>query len=218
MSKAIRIFIVDDHPMVIDGLMGYLEDKSLYEIVGTASNGITALEKLEETTADVVLTDIQMPHMDGIDMAKELLRRKPDQKIVALTMFNEPQFIKRMLQIGVMGYVLKNAGKKAIHEAIEMVVSGGQYYSAEVTHVIMNKLRGVGQKAAVSSSPALTEREMEILHLILKQQSNQEIAEELFISARTVEAHKRNLLEKTGSKNVAGLVLYAIDHQLFEDF
>ncbi|MCE7997178.1 MAG: response regulator transcription factor [Roseivirga sp.] len=218
MSKAIRVFIVDDHPMVIDGLLGYLEDKSIYEIVGTASNGITALEKLEAITADIVLTDIQMPHMDGIDMAKELLRRRPDQKIVALTMFNEPQFIKRMLQIGVMGYVLKNAGKKAIHEAIEMVMNGGQYYSAEVTHVIMNKLRGVGQKAAVSSSPALTEREMEILHLVLKQQSNQEIAENLFISARTVEAHKRNLLEKTGSKNVAGLVLYAIDHQLFEDF
>lgn len=218
MSKAIRIFIVDDHPMVIDGLLGYLEDKSLYEVVGTASNGITALEKLETITADIVLTDIQMPHMDGIDMSKELLRRDPGQKIVALTMFNESQLIKRMLQIGVMGYVLKNAEKSAIHEAIEVVVQGGQFYSAEVTYVIMNKLRGTGQKADVSNSPALTGREMEILHLILKQQSNQEIAEELFISTRTVEAHKRNLLEKTGSKNLAGLVLYAIDHQLFEDF
>ncbi len=218
MSTAVRIFLVDDHPMVIDGLQGYLEDKSLYNIVGAASNGITALEKLEATETDIILTDIQMPYMDGIELAKELLRRNPGQKVIALTMFNEPQLIKRMLQVGVMGYVLKNSGKKEIQQAIDVVMQGGQYYSAEVTHVIMNKLRGVGQKAAVSNSPALTEREMEILHLILKQQTNQEIAEELFISARTVEAHKRNLLEKTGSKNVAGLVLYAIDHQLFEDF
>lgn len=218
MSTAVRIFLVDDHPMVIDGLLGYLEDKSLYNIVGTASNGITALEKLQEIETDIVLTDIQMPHMDGIELAKELLRRNPAQKVIALTMFNEPQLIKRMLQVGVMSYVLKSSGKREIQQAIDIVMQGGQYYSAEVTHVIMNKLRGVGQKAAVSNSPALTEREMEILHLILKQQTNQEIAEELFISARTVEAHKRNLLEKTGSKNVAGLVLYAIDHQLFEDF
>lgn len=218
MSRAVRIFMVDDHPMVLDGLLGYLEDESLYDIVGTASGGITALEKLENLEVDIVLTDIQMPYMDGIELARELLRRKPTQKIIALTMFNEPQLIKRMLQLGVMGYVLKNSGKKEIQQAIDMVMQGGQYYSAEVTHVIMNKLRGVGQKAAVSNSPALTEREMEILHLILKQQTNQEIAEELFISTRTVEAHKRNLLEKTGSKNVAGLVLYAIDHQLFEDF
>ncbi len=218
MSKAIRIFIVDDHPMVIDGLLGYLEDTSLYEVVGTASGGIKALEQLEKVTADIILTDIQMPHIDGLELVRELLRRNPQQKIIVLTMFNEPQLIKRMLQLGVMGYVLKNAGKKEIQQAIGMVMEGGQYYSAEVTHVIMNKLRGAGQKAVVSNSPALTEREMEILHLILKQQTNQEIAEELFISARTVEAHKRNLLEKTGSKNVAGLVLYAIDHQLFEDF
>jgi DNA-binding NarL/FixJ family response regulator len=218
MTEPIRIFIVDDHPMVIDGLLGYLEDNSLYTVVGTASNGIDALEKLESVVADIVFTDIQMPGMDGLEFAKELLKRKPEQKIVALTMFNEPQFIKRMLQIGVMGYVIKNSGKREIEQAIYAVMQGGQYYSAEVTYVIMNKLRGAGQKAMVSNSPALTEREMEILHLVLKQKSNQEIAEELYISARTVEAHKRNLLEKTGSKNIAGLVLYAIDHQLFEDF
>lgn len=218
MTDLIRIFIVDDHPMVIDGLLGYLEDDSMYEVVGTASNGIAALEKLQSVVADIVFTDIQMPRMDGLEFAKELLRRKPDQKIVALTMFNEPQYIKRMLQTGVMGYVIKNSGRREIEQAICTVMQQGQYYSAEVTRVIMNKLRGAGQKAVVSNSPALTGREMEILHLVLKQKSNQEIAEELYISARTVEAHKRNLLEKTGSKNIAGLVLYAIDQQLFEDF
>lgn len=218
MSEVTRIFIVDDHPMVIDGLMGYLEDTSRYQIVGTASNGIMALEKLQSVQADVVLTDIQMPNMDGIEFSKEVLKRQPSQKIIGLTMFNEPQFIKRMLQVGAMGYVLKNSGQKEIQLAITMVMQGGQYYSAEVTHVIMNKLRGAGKKAAMSNSPVLTEREIEILHLIMKQQTNHEIATSLFISARTVEAHKRNLLEKTGSKNVAGLVLYAIDHQLFEEF
>lgn len=217
MNKPVSLFIVDDHPMVRDGLQGYFDDPNEYDIVGMASNGLEALEKLMDLEADVVLTDIQMPHMDGVDFSKKLRQEKPDQKIIVLTMFNEAQFIKRMLQAGVMGYVMKSARKTELRQAISFVMDGGQYYSPEVTEVIMNKLRGGGQKT-VNYVTELTEREKEILHLILKQKSNQEIAEELFISTRTVEAHKRNLLEKTGSKNVAGLVIYAIENQLFEDF
>lgn len=218
MAEAIKIFIVDDHPMVIDALKGYLEDETKYHIVGTASHGKAALVLLEDTEVDVVLTDIQMPQMDGVELTKELNGRGSEYKVIALTMFNEPQLIKRMLQAGVMGYVLKNSSMQEIERAIAEVASGRQYYSPEVTDVIMNKLRGTPLKTPLAANASLTDRELEILHLILKQNSNQEIAERLFISSRTVEAHKRNMLEKTGSKNVAGLVLYAVDHQLFEDF
>ena len=218
MAEAIKIYIVDDHPMVIDALKGYLEDESKYLIVGTASHGKAALEQLGQIDVDVVLTDIQMPQMDGIELTRELIGKGLQPKVIALTMFNEPQLIKRMLQAGVMGYVLKNSSMQEIEKAVTEVASGRQYYSPEVTDVIMNKLRGTPLKTPLAGNTPLTDRELEILHLILKQNSNQEIAERLFISSRTVEAHKRNMLEKTGSKNVAGLVLYAIDHQLFEDF
>lgn len=216
MDTPISIFIVDDHPMIIDGLKGYLDDTGRFQVKGSASNGLEAMEKLMTMEVDVILTDIQMPMMDGAEFVKRIKQDRPEQKIIILTMFNEAQYIKKMLQLGVVGYVLKNANKAELMQAIDFVYGGGQYYSHEVTQVIMNKLRG--NQPAVSMVTELTEREKEILYLILKQKSNQEIGEELFISTRTVEAHKRNLLEKTGSKNIAGLVIYAIDHQLFEDF
>ncbi|MBO3700590.1 response regulator transcription factor [Roseivirga sp. E12] len=216
MDTRISIFIVDDHPMIVDGLKGYFENSDDYEIKGSASNGLEALERLLSMEVDVILTDIQMPHMDGMELVKKIKLDRPEQKMIVLTMFNEAQYIKKMLQLGVVGYVLKNASKAELIQAINFVQEGGQYYSPEVTQVIMNKLRG--NQPAMSMVTELTEREKEILYLILKQRSNQEIGEELFISTRTVEAHKRNLLEKTGSKNIAGLVIYAIDNQLFEDF
>lgn len=216
MDTPISIFIVDDHPMIIDGLKGYLDDPKLFDIRGTAENGLDALEQLMGIDVDVILTDIQMPKMDGMEFIKKLKLDKPEQKVIVLTMFNEAQYIKKMLQLGASGYVLKSAGKSELRQAIDFVNTGGQYYSPEVTQVIMNKLRG--SQSAVSMVTELTDREKEILYLILKQKSNQEIGDELFISTRTVEAHKRNLLEKTGSKNIAGLVIYAVDNQLFEDF
>lgn len=216
MDTPISIFIVDDHPMIIDGLKGYLDDPKLFDIRGTAENGLDALEQLMGVDVDVILTDIQMPKMDGMEFIKKLKLDKPEQKVIVLTMFNEAQYIKKMLQLGASGYVLKSAGKSELRQAIDFVNTGGQYYSPEVTQVIMNKLRG--SQSAVSMVTELTDREKEILYLILKQKSNQEIGDELFISTRTVEAHKRNLLEKTGSKNIAGLVIYAVDNQLFEDF
>lgn len=216
MNTPISVFVVDDHPMIIDGILGYLDNTEDFEICGTASNGLEALEKLISKEVDVILTDIQMPLMDGMEFVKKVKLDDPDQKVIVLTMFNEAQYIKKMLQLGASGYVLKSAGKSELKQAVQFVHSGGQFYSPEVTEVIMNKLRG--NQPSVSMVTELSDREKEILYLILKQKSNQEIGEELFISTRTVEAHKRNLLEKTGSKNVAGLVLYAVDNQLFNDF
>lgn len=217
MAKTIKVFIVDDHPLILDGLTVYLKNVEGVEVVGTAKSGEEALKKMKGNQIDILMTDIQMPKMDGIQLTEEVLKRNPKQKVLILTMFGEVGYIKRLLHLGVQGYVLKDIDKSDLLTAINEVVKGRSYFSKEITEVMMNKLRGVTQKSA-SPLEELTDREKEILYLILKQKGNQEIADELFISTRTVEAHKRNLLSKTGSKNVAGLVIFALENQVFPDF
>ncbi|PWL30104.1 response regulator transcription factor [uncultured Roseivirga sp.] len=215
----VRIMLVDDHKMIREGIKTYLAEDESYKIVGEAENGIDCLEQLESLEVDLVLSDLNMPEMDGLELAKELKSKFPDIKLIALTMMGESQHIKQMLAEGAMGYLLKNCGESEVKLAIQNVMMGGTYYSPEVTNIIMNNIRKVKTKSSsnVAMEMPLTDREKEVLRLILKEYSNQEIADELFISVRTVDAHKRNLLDKTGSKNVAGLVIYAVDRQLFAD-
>ena len=215
----VRIMLVDDHKMIREGIKTYLAEDESYKIVGEAENGIDCLEQLESLEVDLVLSDLNMPEMDGLELDKELKSKFPDIKLIALTMMGESQHIKQMLAEGAMGYLLKNCGESEVKLAIQNVMMGGTYYSPEVTSIIMNNIRKVKTKSSsnVAMEMPLTDREKEVLRLILKEYSNQEIADELFISVRTVDAHKRNLLDKTGSKNVAGLVIYAVDRQLFDD-
>lgn len=213
MKQTTRIFIVDDHPMIKEGLCTYISDSKEYEIIGMATNGVEAFEKLSSLKADIILMDIQMPLMNGIELAQLILENDPDQKIIILTMYSEAAYIQRLLQIGVMGYILKDIGKAEFYRALEKVAKGNEYYSKEVTDVIMNKLR-LGNAKSFDVATDLSEREKEILQLILKQKSNQEIAKELYISSRTVEAHKRNMLTKTNCKNLAGLVMYALENEV----
>lgn len=218
MSK-IRLFLVDDHKMIRDALEAYLSDDERFSVVGQANHGEEALQRIRENPDfDVLLTDIVMPQMDGIELVKNLKVEDFGFKIIALTMLSETQHIKKMLNHGVNGYVLKSASQMEIIQAILDVHAGKSYYSAEVTSTIMDHLRGgKSQSSKVSLDLPLTKREKEVLHLIVKEYSNQEIADELFISIRTVEAHKRNLLEKTGHKNMAGLAIWAVESRLFED-
>lgn len=204
--------------MIREGLKAYLEGHDDIEVIGEAENGKEALEMMKTTDVDVVVTDIAMPEMDGITFVKEMKVFKPDQKVLALTMLNENQYIKQMLSAGANGYILKNCTDDEFFEAIQTVAAGETHYASEVTQVIMENLtRKKKPKQRLVYEIPLTEREKEVLHLICKEKSNNEIAEELFISIRTVEAHKRNLLEKTGCKNVAGLVVYALERDMFAD-
>lgn len=216
---SVKIMLVDDHKMIREGIKTYLAEDPKYDIVGEAENGIDCLNQLENLEVDLILTDLHMPEMDGIELAKEVKERYPDLKLIALTMMGESQHIKQMLAEGALGYLLKNCGETEVKLAIQNVMMGGTYYSPEVTNIIMNNIRKVKPKSGgnVAMEMPLTDREKEVLKLILKEYTNQEIADELYISVRTVDAHKRNLLDKTGSKNVAGLVIYAIDRQLFDD-
>lgn len=216
---SVKIMLVDDHKMIREGIKTYLAEDPKYDIVGEAKNGIDCLNQLEGLEVDLILTDLHMPEMDGIELAREVKEKHPDIKLIALTMMGESQHIKQMLAEGALGYLLKNCGEAEVKLAIQNVMMGGTYYSPEVTNIIMNNIRKVKPKSGgnVAMEMPLTDREKEVLKLILKEYTNQEIADELFISVRTVDAHKRNLLDKTGSKNVAGLVIYAIDRQLFDD-
>lgn len=219
MMDSVKIMLVDDHKMIREGIKTYLAEDPKYDIVGEAKNGIDCLNQLENLEVDLILTDLHMPEMDGIELAREVKDKHPEIKLIALTMMGESQHIKQMLAEGALGYLLKNCGETEVKLAIQNVMMGGTYYSPEVTNIIMNNIRKVKPKSGsnVAMEMPLTDREKEVLKLILKEYTNQEIADELFISVRTVDAHKRNLLDKTGSKNVAGLVIYAIDRQLFDD-
>ncbi|MGW8123025.1 response regulator [Roseivirga echinicomitans] len=218
--KKIKIFLVDDHKMIRDGIKFYLDEDERFEIVGEANNGQEALSMInKDSNFDVLVTDIVMPSMDGIELVKNLIQGATlEYKILALTMLSETQHIKKMLNYGIQGYILKSCGEEEIKKAITEVAAGNTFYSQEVTTIIMNNLRGEktrGSRMAVDIP--LTKREREVLHLIVKEYSNQEIADELFISVRTVDAHKRNLLEKTGAKNMAGLAIYALEKRFFDD-
>ena len=213
----VKIMLVDDHKLVRDGIRSHLERIENYQVVAEAANGVDALELLKSVDTDIIVMDINMDIMDGITCTSEILKRYPDKKVLALTMLNENQHIKQMLAAGASGYLLKNCDGAELSKAIDAITNSGSYYSPQVTKTIMSGLSGQKTSPTIGIQIPLTDREKEILRLILKEYSNREIAEELFISPRTVDAHKRNLLEKTGSRNTAGLVLYTINNQIFED-
>lgn len=216
----IRILLVDDHKLVRDGIRAQLISNPKFQIIGEASDGQEALDKLDHIQVDLVIMDINMVGMNGITCTEHIIKLYPHTKVLALTMLSENQYIKQMLKAGASGYLLKNCEEEELKKAIETISTGGTYYSPDVTRIIMTNLSGskIANNKNQGIQIPLTIREKEILRLILEEYSNKEIAKHLFISQRTVDAHKRNLLEKTGAKNIAGLVLFAINNHIFEDF
>ncbi|ELR68249.1 transcriptional regulator, LuxR family [Fulvivirga imtechensis AK7] len=213
-----KILIVDDHKVVRDGVALYLENDPDYEVVNQVSSGMEALKILENERVDLVIIDINMDGLDGIETTRRIMKISKDIRVLALTMHNDYQHIKAMMDAGASGYILKSCDENEMKEAIAAILGDEIYYSKEVAQTVMNNLAKKKPKSGSDGLPTpLTPREKEIYRLILEEDSNQEIAEKLFISVRTVEVHKRNLLEKTGAKNSTGLVLYAIKNNLFED-
>jgi len=216
-----NILLVDDHKIIREGIKYYLDGLENVTVVGEAQNGAQALEwlKTNSSLVTIALLDIGMDGMNGIELCEQILQLYPDIKCIALSMFSEPHHIKQMMQAGAKGYLLKNSTQEELKEALESVSSGRNFFTSEVTNIVMSSMAGTNKKSysKVSLEMPLTERELEVLELVMKEFSNNEIADTLFISPRTVDAHKRNLLEKTGSKNLAGLVMYAVQHRLFDD-
>jgi len=204
--------------MFRDGLKEILNKEKNIQIIDEAENGYEVLEKTENNNIDVVLMDIDMGGTNGIKATKELLTKLPETKVLVLSMHSDSKYIMSMLEAGAKGYILKNAGKEEVIAAINTVASGDSYFSSQVSSKIIEKLyskRTAIEKLKNREIP-LTPRELEVLKLIALEYSNPEIAEELFISIRTVETHKRNLLEKLGAKNTAGLVKYALSNKIID--
>jgi DNA-binding NarL/FixJ family response regulator len=214
MMANIKILLADDHKIVRDGIKLMLESQPGIEVVAEVSNGKEALEILDDTLIDLVVMDINMPEMDGITATKEIKEKYNDVKVLALTMSNDDLHIRQMIQAGASGYIMKSAGRNELKDAIMTIVNGKHYFSDEATHsIMMDLVKGKG-KSSSSELVHITDRELEILELIIKEFTNQEIAEKLFISSRTVDAHRRNLLQKTGARNTAGLVKYAFQNNI----
>ena len=212
----IRILIADDHQLVIDGIKLMLDETEGLDCVATASNGKEALDILAEQPVDVMLLDMNMPVMDGLECCKRVTAEFPDVKILALSMVKEASLIKKMLESGAAGFLFKNAGKDEVIDAIHKAHQGEQVYSEEVLRVIMGSF---GQKKSTPSPgmlPRVSRREKQVLNLIVYEKTTQEIADELCISPGTVETHRRNLLHKLDVRNTAGLVRVALEHGLVE--
>jgi len=210
----IQVFIVDDHKMVIEGLMLMLATLDNIKVIGTATSGEEAIEMIPKTQTDVVLLDINMQGINGVETCKTLLRKQPNLKIIALSMHKESSLIKLMLSNGARGYVLKNAGQQEVVRAIEVVSNGKMYLDETVNDIVLNSVANGRERKKQNPFPSISRREKEVLNLILKEHTTQEIADKLFISFGTVETHRRNMLVKLGAKNTAGLVRIAIEYGL----
>lgn len=201
--------VVDDHQLLIDGIKSTLEEGDGVRIVAEANNGQEALNQLPESDVDVILMDINMPVMDGLECTRNVSKQFPSVKIIALSQYPEKRFVKSMMKNGASGYLLKDTSKSELIKAIRVVYEGGEYINDRVLESL-NYI--IPRKEPNKLFPDLTNREVEILHLICKELSSQEIAEKLLISLHTVESHRANLIIKGGVKNTAGLVRWAVEN------
>lgn len=211
--EKIRIIIADDHQLFRNGLKILLNAFPEFEVAGEASNGEEFLKILVNTKAEIALMDINMPEMDGIDATRKGLKLCPEINIIALSMYGEEEYYYKMVDAGAKGFLLKDSDISEVKEAILTVRKGGNYFSQELLYHVIQKIK---HRENESKSANLSKRETEILFKICEGLSNQEIADNLFISKRTVDKHRANLLGKTNSKNTASLILFAIRNKLIE--
>lgn len=208
-----NIIIADDHQLFRNGLKILLNAFPDFEVVAEASNGEEYLKVLEHTKADITLMDINMPDMDGIEATRRGVKASPETSVIALSMYGEEEYYYKMVDAGARGFLLKDSDISEVREAIMTVRKGGSYFSQELLYHVIQKIK---HRESETRSANLSRREKEILLKICEGLSNQEIAESLFISKRTVDKHRANLLGKTNSKNTASLILFAIKNKLIE--
>lgn len=214
----IKILIADDHPIFIDGIKSLIDSIEGFTVVDSAENGKVALNKIPECEPDIILMDINMPEMDGVDATRLVKEQYPDVKVIMLTMHDEIRLIKDVLEIGARGYILKNIGRDDLIKALETVSSGRPYLDPAVQEKMISSLGASEEEAKEEPNAELvnsiTQREMEILQLIALGNTSGEIAKTLFISKNTVETHRKNLLGKLSVKNTAALLKFAYQNGL----
>ena len=208
-----KIILVDDHKIFRESLRKVLTYENIGEVIGEAGNGKELLELLEQHQPDLVLLDISMPIMDGIEAAMLATKKYPDLCILVLSSFGDEKYYFKMIESGVKGFVLKNAGLAELENAIGEVTSGGNWFSNEL---LKNIISSLSKKSTTDKATALTERELEILKHICAGLTNEQIAEKINLSFDTVKWHRANILSKTKSSNTASLVMFAIKNKLIE--
>lgn len=214
MDKIIRIAIADDHQLVRAGIARILQENQDFIIVQQAANGRELLDAIKDTKPDVILLDLEMPILSGRETLIEIRKAYPNIKVLILTMHNNEAFIVQMMELGANGYLIKNTDPKEVTQAIYKVTESDFYFSDIVS---MAMLQGISNPQAVTNqlkSHSLTEREIDVLRLICKEYTTIEIGEALFLSPKTIEGYRKLLMDKTGARNMAGLVLFAVRHGL----
>lgn len=208
-----EIIIVDDHLIFRQGLIGLITTLNIATVIGEASNGNEYLKLLSYQKPDLVLMDIDMPHMNGMEATEKSIALMPDLKIIVFTMFNDEDYYYKMIELGVRGFILKSSGIRELENAISEVMMGESYFSNELLRKIINNRGRMGLTHPVEKLN-LTAREMEILQQICLGLNNEQMAQKFFISNQTVKRHRANLLEKTNCKNTPALILYAIKSKI----
>jgi len=212
----IKILIADDHELIHNGIMDMLRPINKYKIVGKALNGNEAVEKALALKPDIILMDINMPELNGIEATKIIIERLPESKVIALTQHEDSEYVTQFLRSGGKGYLLKNSKKEEFVDAIETIFHGKKYLSKEISARMANEFmeQTISSKPAEDHKVTLTKREREIIQKIADDMSNQQIADELHISLRTVETHRRNIMQKLKVNTVVALLKYASQHNI----
>lgn len=209
-----KIVVADDHHILLNGLKALLQKQKELEIVGLYDNGQSLFDELAQTRPDIALVDINMPGLNGNELTCRIKEFYPAIHVIVLSMHDDAGHIMEMIEAGVSGYLLKNINDKELLDAIRVVSTGKLYFSSEVSEKITTLVVKQQRKLEQAESPKLTEREIEILKLITQEYSNADIANALFISERTVETHRKNMLRKTNSKSIVGLLKFAMENEL----
>jgi DNA-binding NarL/FixJ family response regulator len=210
----LNILIVDDHKLFREGLKFLLSNLEEVGEVWEASDGEVFLSMIKTCNPDLVLMDIEMPKVNGIEATSRALEMNPDLKIMALSMYGDEEYFQKMVDAGICGFLLKNSEFSEVKKAILTVAQGNNYFTEEILYRLVDRFKT--KTVQVDAPVVLSDRELEVLQLICKGLSNQEIAEKLFISKRTVDHHRASLLTKTSTGNAASLVIYAIKHKMIE--
>ena len=208
MAAQHKIFIVDDHQMVVDGLKLLIGGIPDFEVIGESNSPEKVPAILNELKPDILLTDINMAGMTGVELTRLVKRSHPHIKVLALSMFGDSQVVAEMMDAGVNGFILKNTGRGELEDALRKIAAGQDYFSADITrHLVRSYKDNI-------EGNHLTDREIEIVRMIEKELSNKQIADKLFISERTVETHRKNILRKTNTQTVVGLLKYAYERKI----
>lgn len=211
-SQTIQILLVDDHQMFLDGIKNLLVKEKNLHVAAEANTGKEALDVLSKIPIDLVITDISMPVMSGTELTRQIKKDYPHVKVLVLTMYNDREIIHEIVMTEAEGYILKNSNKKELLNAINRISDHGTYYSNEVISIMTENF--IAKEKIRDKTQELSPREREVISLICQEFTTAEIAEKLYLSPLTVETHRKNILRKTNSKTIVGLIKFAIDNKL----